>query len=60
MTELANWQAHLKLCHRQSDSLKNRVALFNSTAGKYTSMQVAREPEHGRASKAEGQKCLSF
>ena len=41
-----NWQAHLKLCHKNPDFLErllNWSALSNSTAGKCTPMQVIKQ-----------------
>ena len=58
-----NRQAHLELCHRNSDILErvlNRIALSNSTAGKCAPMQVIKQPEHGRTSTTMEQKWSSF
>ena len=44
-----NQRAHLELCNRNPDILErvlNRIALSNSTAGKYAPKQVIKQPEH--------------
>ena len=43
-----------------SDIMLNRIALSNSTGGKYAPMQVVKQPQQGRASTTEEQKCSSF
>ena len=56
------WQAILELCHRNPNILEmvlNQIMLSSSTAGKSTSMQVIKQPEHRRTSITEEQK-LSF
>ena len=35
---------------QELDTMLNRIALFNSTAGKCAPMQVVKQPEHGRTS----------
>ena len=58
-----NWQAHLELCHRNPDIVEralNRTALSNSTMGKCASIQVIKQPEHGRTSATKEQKWSSF
>ena len=42
------------------DTMLNWIMLFNSTVGKCTTMQVVKQPEHGRASTTKEQKCPSF
>ena len=42
------------------DTVLNRIALSISTTGKSAPMQVVKQPEHGRASTTEEQKCSSF
>ena len=54
-----NQQANLELCHRNPDILGrvlNQIALSNSIVGKWASMQVIKQPEHGRTSTTEEQK----
>ena len=58
-----NWQAHLEFCHKNPDILErvlNWIELSNSTMGKYTPMQVMKQPKHGRTSTTEEQKWSSF
>ena len=46
-------KSHLELCQKNPDILEmvvNRIALSNSTMGNCASMQVIKQPEHGRAS----------
>ena len=42
------------------DTMLNWIALSKSTAGKCVPMQVVKQPEHGRVSATEEQKCSSF
>ena len=42
------------------ETMQNRIALSISTAGKGAPMQVVKQPEHGRASTTEEQKCSFF
>ena len=42
------------------DTMLNQITLSNSTAGKCAPMQVVKQPEQGKASTNEEQKCSSF
>ena len=58
-----NRQNRLELCHRNPNILErmlNRIALSNSAVGKCASMQVTKQPEHGRTSTTKEQKWSSF
>ena len=45
---------------KEPDSMLNRMELSISTAEKCAPMQVVNQPEHGKASTREEQKCSSF
>ena len=53
-----NDRAYLELCHRNPEILErvlNEIVLSNSTPGNCRSMQVVKQPEHGKASTSKEQ-----
>ena len=56
-----NWQAHLELCHRNSDILERVLKwIALSNCQEVQPMQVIKQPEHRRTSTKEEQKCSPF
>ena len=54
--ELKNLLLKVKYATDALEKVRNQIALSNSTAGKCTSMQAIKQPEHGRISTIKEQK----
>ena len=55
-----NYATRTLTLSKEPDSMLNQIELSISTAEKCAPMQVVKQPEHGKASTREEQKCSSF